>query len=61
METEENGLGFSMAVIFLAGQMAGVGVIALPFAMVGTGRIYMSFHFHSGSVLGRVAAAMCVW
>ena len=38
MNTETKGLGLWMAVIFLAGQMAGVGVLALPSAMVGTGR-----------------------
>ena len=38
MDTETKGLGLWMAVIFLAGQMAGVGVLALPSAMVGTGQ-----------------------
>ena len=38
MDTETKGLSLWMAVIFLAGQMAGVGVLALPSAMVGTGR-----------------------
>jgi len=37
MEPKSQGLGLWMAVIFLAGQMAGVGVLALPSAMVGTG------------------------
>jgi len=32
-----NGLGLFMAIIFLAGEMAGVGVLALPGAMIGTG------------------------
>ena len=32
-----HGLGLCMAIIFLAGEMAGVGVLALPKAMVGTG------------------------
>jgi len=32
-----HGLGLLMAIIFLAGEMAGVGVLALPKAMVGTG------------------------
>jgi len=32
-----HGLGLFMAIIFLAGEMAGVGVLALPKAMVGTG------------------------
>ena len=36
--TEKHGLSFWMAVTFLAGQMAGVGVLALPSAMVGTGK-----------------------
>ena len=33
------GLGVLTAAIFLAGEMAGSGVLALPFALVGTGRI----------------------
>ena len=32
-----HGLGLFMAIIFLAGEMAGVGVLALPKSMVGTG------------------------
>ena len=32
-----HGLGLVMAIIFLAGEMAGVGVLALPKAMLGTG------------------------
>ena len=32
-----HGLGVFMAIIFLAGEMAGVGVLALPGSMVGTG------------------------
>jgi len=32
-----HGLGLVMAIIFLAGEMAGVGVLALPGSMVGTG------------------------
>ena len=37
------GLGIITAGVFLAGEMAGSGVLALPFAMVGTGdyRIYI--------------------
>ena len=31
------GLGIITAGVFLAGEMAGSGVLALPFAMVGTG------------------------
>ena len=34
----EHGLGLLMAIIFLSGEMAGVGVLALPKSMVGTGR-----------------------
>ena len=33
----EHGLGVITAAIFLAGEMAGSGVLALPGAMVGTG------------------------
>ena len=33
-----HGLGLFMAIIFLAGEMAGVGVLALPRSMVGTGK-----------------------
>ena len=36
-EVAEHGLGVITAAIFLAGEMAGSGVLALPFAMVGTG------------------------
>ena len=36
-----HGLGLFMAIIFLAGEMAGVGVLALPKAMVGTGQIHI--------------------
>ena len=32
-----HGLGLFMAIIFLSGEMAGVGVLALPGAMVNTG------------------------
>jgi len=35
--SEGHGLGLFMAIIFLAGEMAGVGVLALPGSMVGTG------------------------
>ena len=38
-----HGLGVITAAIFLAGEMAGSGVLALPSAMVGTGNIYYSF------------------
>ena len=33
----EPGLGILSAAILLAGEMAGSGVLALPYAMVGTG------------------------
>jgi len=36
-ETAKHGLGVITAAIFLAGEMAGSGVLALPFAMIGTG------------------------
>ena len=36
-EVAEHGLGVITAAIFLAGEMAGSGVLALPGAMVGTG------------------------
>ena len=37
-ESEERlGLNVPMAVILLAGEMAGMGVLALPHAMIGTG------------------------
>ena len=39
MSENTSGLSLFMAVIFLAGQMAGVGVLALPSAMVGTGEV----------------------
>ena len=35
-EVSEHGLGVVTAAIFLAGEMAGSGVLALPFAMKGT-------------------------
>ena len=48
-----------MAIIFLAGEMAGVGVLALPMAMVGTGPagfaliVYFTINaMFSGSRLG---------
>ena len=37
-EAAKHGLGVITAAIFLAGEMAGSGVLALPFAMVGTGK-----------------------
>ena len=37
METERQGINVMMAVLLLAGQMAGVGVINLPNSMIGTG------------------------
>ena len=36
-EAAKHGLGITTAAIFLAGEMAGSGVLALPYAMVGTG------------------------
>ena len=36
-DVAEHGLGVITAAIFLAGEMAGSGVLALPNAMVGTG------------------------
>ena len=39
-DVAEYGLGVITAAIFLAGEMAGSGVLALPSAMVGTGRDY---------------------
>ena len=38
-EVKQGGLGVITAAIFLAGEMAGSGVLALPFAMLGTGKI----------------------
>ena len=37
-EAAKHGLGVITAAIFLAGEMAGSGVLALPFAMIGTGQ-----------------------
>ena len=36
-DVKKGGLGVLTAAIFLAGEMAGSGVLALPNAMVGTG------------------------
>ena len=36
-EVKQGGLGVMTAAIFLAGEMAGSGVLALPAAMLGTG------------------------
>ncbi len=36
-DIREHGLGVITAAIFLAGEMAGTGVLALPAAMIGTG------------------------
>ncbi len=36
-DIREHGLGIVTAAIFLAGEMAGTGVLALPAAMIGTG------------------------
>ena len=37
-EAAKHGLGVITAAVFLAGEMAGSGVLALPFAMTGTGK-----------------------
>ena len=37
-DIREHGLGVITAAIFLAGEMAGSGVLALPAAMIGTGK-----------------------
>ena len=42
-EAAKHGLGVITAAIFLAGEMAGSGVLALPFAMVGTGKTTKKF------------------
>ena len=34
----KGGLGVATAAIFLAGEMAGSGVLALPYAILGTGQ-----------------------
>ena len=59
MSEEGHGLGLVLAIIFLAGEMAGVGVLALPMAMVGTGPagfvliVYFTINaMFSGSRLG---------
>ena len=41
-EAAKHGLGVITAAIFLAGEMAGSGVLALPFAMVGTGKLKLN-------------------
>ena len=38
-ENSKQGLGIVMAAIFLAGEMAGTGVLAFPYATIGTGRL----------------------
>ena len=42
-EAAKHGLGVITAAIFLAGEMAGSGVLALPFAMTGTGKNGLKF------------------
>ena len=42
-EAAKHGLGVITAAIFLAGEMAGSGVLALPFAMTGTGKNALKF------------------
>ena len=43
LELEKHGLGVITAAIFLAGEMAGSGVLALPNAMAGTGTYSLYF------------------
>jgi hypothetical protein len=43
-EAAKHGLGVITAALFLAGEMAGSGVLALPGAMVGTGNFYRVCH-----------------
>ena len=45
LELEKHGLGVITAAIFLAGEMAGSGVLALPNAMAGTGTFSNSLLF----------------
>ena len=58
-EAAKHGLGVITAAIFLAGEMAGSGVLALPFAMVGTGKnlqdclVYFFDFFFNSFRLGR--------
>ena len=40
-EVAEHGLGVITAAVFLAGEMAGSGVLAIPSAMVGTGNNFL--------------------
>ena len=49
------GLGVMTAAIFLAGEMAGSGVLALPAAMLGTGR---SQTIYNGSEVHQVAQSV---
>ena len=49
------GLGVVTAAIFLAGEMAGSGVLALPAAMLGTGR---SQTIYNGSEVHQVAQSV---
>jgi hypothetical protein len=41
---KENGLGLVTAIFFLAGTMAGTGVLALASAMVGAGKVIFTVH-----------------
>ena len=43
-EAAKHGLGVITAALFLAGEMAGSGVLALPGAMVGTGNFFRACH-----------------
>ena len=43
---EKEGLGVVMAAVFLAGEMAGSGVLAMPAAMIGTGEKISTLRFY---------------
>ena len=42
VDMEKEGLGVVMAAVFLAGEMAGSGVLAMPAAMIGTSQKIIS-------------------
>ena len=56
-----HGLGLVMAIIFLAGEMAGVGVLALPRAMVGTGPagIALIIYFTANAMFAGSRLGLC--
>lgn len=56
-----HGLGLLMAIIFLAGEMAGVGVLALPRAMVGTGPagIALIIYFTANAMFAGSRLGLC--